>query len=384
MCKRLTGGPLVLLLAALAFVLAALPFCLRYHVPETVDIPQTEAIQFVRNLKIGWNLGGALDACLPDVYGLDTETCWEEPRTTPEMLRLVKDAGYRTVRIPVTWGNHMGPGPDYIVASEWMDRVQEVVDYAYDIGLYVILNTHNEDRTWHIPDRKHEEAVSAQMAELWSQVAERFKNYDERLLFESMNEPRVPGSLLEWAGGTFSSRRILNRLNDEFVWLIRASGGNNASRYLVIPTHAAARDWIARKGMKVPDDERVIVSIHAYYPRGFSGIEYEERTWGSKSDYRKMERMLYGIYRDFVRKGVSVLLGEFGAVNKHNLEDRLAYTDFYVRTARKFGMPCCWWDGGKLDGEEKNGYYYGLMDRNEMRWGFPNLVEAMVKAAQND
>jgi len=364
--------------------LAALPLYLRYHIPETVDIPQTEAIQFVRDLKIGWNLGGALDACLPDVYGLDTETCWEEPRTTPEMLRLVKEAGYPTVRIPVTWGNHMGPGPDYAIEPEWMDRVQEVVGYAYDIGLYVILNTHNEDRYWLFPDRKHAEAVSAQMGALWMQVAERFKNYDERLLFESMNEPRVPGSLLEWAGGTFSSRRILNRLNDEFVRLVRASGGNNASRYLVIPTHAAARDWIVRKGMKVPDDDHVIVSIHAYYPRGFSGTNFEARTWGAKqSDYRNMERMLYGIYRDFVRRGIPVLLGEFGAVNKHNLDDRLAYTDFYVRTARKFGMACCWWDGGKLDGEEENGYYYGLLDRREMRWGFPELVEAMVRAAQD-
>ena len=364
----------------LAAGLAIIPL---YHVPATVVIPQTQAVQFVRELKIGWNLGGALDACLPEVYGLDTETCWEEPRTTPEMFRLVKEAGYPTVRIPVTWGNHMGPGPDYIIEPAWMDRVQEVVDYAYDIGLYVILNTHNEDRYWHIPDRAHEEAVSAQMAALWAQAAARFKDYDERLLFESMNEPRVPGSLLEWAGGGFSNRRILNRLGEEFVRLVRASGGNNGSRYLVIPTHAAARDWVARKGMRVPEDERVIVSIHAYYPRGFSGTDFEARTWGSKADYRNLERMLYGIYRDFVRRGVPVLLGEFGAVNKHNLEDRLAYTDFYVRTARKFGMTCCWWDGGKLDGEEENGYYYGLLDRRELRWGFPALVEAMIGAAQD-
>ena len=173
-------------------LMVLLPF-LPYKVPETVEIPQTEAMQFAQDLKIGWNLGDSLDACLPDVYGLDTETCWAEPRTTPEIMQLVKDAGYKTVRIPVTWGNHMSPGPDYIIEPEWLDRVQEVVDYAYDIGLNVILNTHNEERYWHVPDRKHEAAVSAQMAALWSQVAERFQNYGERLLFESMNEPRVPG-----------------------------------------------------------------------------------------------------------------------------------------------------------------------------------------------
>jgi len=351
-----------------------------FYIPEAPRIPQTEALRFVRDMAIGWNLGDSLDACLPEVCGLDTETCWAEPRTTPEMLRLVKDAGYKTVRVPVTWGNHMGPGPDYAIEPEWMDRVQEVVDYAYGLGLYVILNTHNEDRYWLLPDRAHEEAASAQMAALWAQVALRFRDYGERLLFEAMNEPRVPGSPLEWAGGSCANRRVINRLNEEFVQMVRGSGGNNAGRCLVVPTHAASRDWIARRGMKVPEDGRVIVSIHAYYPRGFAGSNFDESTWGSKLDQRKLERMLYGIYRDFVRKGTPVLLGEFGAVNKHNLEDRVAYADFYVRAARKYGMTCCWWDNGKLDGEEPHGYY-GLMDRREARWEFPALVDAMVRAA---
>ena len=361
--------------------LALLLLFIRYGIiPEAPRIPQTQAMQFVRDMAVGWNLGDSLDACLPDIHGLDTETCWAEPRTTPEMLQLVQEAGYRTVRVPVTWGNHMGPGPDYAIEPAWMDRVQEVVDHAYGLGLCVILNTHNEDRYWLIPDREHEEAVSAQMAALWTQVARRFRAYGERLLFESMNEPRVPGSLLEWAGGGFANRRIINRLNEEFVRLVRASGGNNAGRYLVIPTHAASRDWIARRGMKVPEDERVVVSMHAYYPRGFAGSNFDADTWGSKSDRRKLECLLYRIYRDFVRKGTPVLLGEFGAVNKRNPEDRAAYADFYVRTARKFGMACCWWDNGKLDGEEPHGYY-GLMDRKEVRWEFPALVEAMVRAA---
>ncbi len=353
-------------------------------IPKTVEnpaLPQNEAMAFVKEMKIGWNLGDALCSWLPGVTGLETETCWACPLTTKEVFEAVKAASYNTVRIPVTWGNHMGEAPDYRIEEEWLDRVQEVVDYAYDLGLYVILNTHCEEEYWLIPDNEHKSAVEAQFAALWTQVGERFKDYDNHLLFESMNEPRVKDSLLEWAGGTVSQRKIVNSLNDDFVKLIRSQGGNNPSRYLLIPSYAAARDNVSLNAMTVPDDDKIIVSVHAYYPADFvSRDSWEAKSWGTDKDKYAVDSMLCKIYEKFTKQGIPVVMGEFGAANKNNLASRVEYTSYYVSTAKKYGIICCWWDNEKMTGDEPNGYF-GLLDRTTYEWVFPEIVEAMIQAS---
>ena len=157
--------------------------------PLTIrDIPSTE---LVKELKIGWNLGNTLDATGGGAL-LNTEMSWGNPATKEDMFIAVKEAGFNIIRIPVSWGNHLGPEPDYTIHTVWLDRVNEVVDYAIENDLFVILNMHHEE--WHFPSYDNLDKAEAILTKVWSQIAERFKDYDEHLIFEGMNEPRMKGT----------------------------------------------------------------------------------------------------------------------------------------------------------------------------------------------
>ena len=155
------------------------------------------ASQIVREIKVGWNLGNTLDSYNTTKTGLATETGWGNLKTTKEMIKSVKSSGFNAIRIPVTWGEHMN---GETIDKEWLDRVQEIVDYAYDEGLFVIINMHHDDYIWFTPNNSEYAADSAKLCAIWKQVSERFRDYGDRLLFEGMNEPRTVGSANEWMG----------------------------------------------------------------------------------------------------------------------------------------------------------------------------------------
>lgn len=215
---------------------------------EAKQIPDKECFRFVKDMKTGWNLGNTLDAYSQGkMYGDDisSEEIWGNPVTTKEMIDTLKNTGFRTVRIPVTWHNHVtddGNGP--VISEAWLDRVQEVVDYAYDNGMYVILNTHHDNTAniegegGYYPDTAHAEESDRYIRGIWTQVAERFKDYDEHLIFESLNEPRLAGTDYEWnfnagVAECKDAAGSINRLNQLFVDTVRATGGNNVERYLI-------------------------------------------------------------------------------------------------------------------------------------------------------
>ena len=156
------------------------------------DIPSAE---LVREIKSGWSLGNTLDAASRN--DITSETSWGNPVTTKEMITAVRNAGFNIVRIPVTWCNHMDENG--VVDKKWLDRVQEVVDYGYNQGMFVILNIHHEN--WHDPYYENEEAAAAKISDIWTQIGTRFEKYGERLIFEGMNEPRKRRTPLEWNGG---------------------------------------------------------------------------------------------------------------------------------------------------------------------------------------
>lgn len=155
---------------------------------------------FLQNMGAGWILGNSLDAT---GTGLGSETSWGNPKTTKEMIDAVHDAGFNTIRIPVSWGKHTS-GSDYTIDSAWMARVKEVVNYAYEDGMYVILNIHHDnssakDKTiYYYPDSKHKEASLKFLTSVWSQISEEFKDYNDHLIFETLNEPRLVGTNDEW------------------------------------------------------------------------------------------------------------------------------------------------------------------------------------------
>lgn len=332
------------------------------------------AAQIVSDIKVGWNLGNTLDC-----YGVDWElegsyeTAWGNPETTKSMIDAVKAAGFNAVRIPVSWADHMDA--DGNVDAAWMDRVQEVVDYSMDNGLYTILNVHHDDYVWIKPLYSEEAAVKAKYVKLWTQIAARFKDYDNSLLFEGLNEPRVVGSAAEWMGGTPEEHDVINHLLQAFVDTVRASGGNNASRTLIVTTHAASITTTAVDGLVLPQDDNLIVSIHNYAPWKFTTLEFPDDKTFDDRDKAELDKHFDYLYDKFVSQGVPVIIGEFGAENKNNTADREAYYSYYVAAAAERGIPCFIWDNGPTDS-------YGILNREEGSWYFGGIVNGMMDAAE--
>lgn len=338
------------------------------------------ALDFTKDMRVGWNLGNTLDAFSPSATGLDTETCWGNPKTTKAMIDKIKEMGFNTVRIPVTWGNHVGPAPDYTIDSAWLNRVEEVVNYVLDNDMYAIINLHHEESSWLIPTYANQQKVTAQLKKLWEQIANRFKDYSDYLIFETMNEPRVVGSSSEWSGGTAENRAVINSLNATAVNTIRASGGNNAKRFIMIPTHAASSITEAMNDLVIPNnDSRVIISLHMYSPYYFCMISTSTPTWGSDHDKYSLSGELDAIYNKFIKNGRAVVIGEFGSIDKNNLSSRIAHAEHYVKEARKRGIPVIWWD---------NGYYgpgnddsYAIFNRRALTWYYPEIAQTLVRAS---
>ncbi len=328
-----------------------------------------EGLRFVKQLGNGINLGNSLD-----VYKLadkgktltveDYETAWHNPPISRTCLRAVKEAGFDLVRIPVSWGEHMdGKGR---VDEAWMDRVNEVVRKALKQELYVILDTHHE--TW-LDLNNDEKDMEERLVLLWEQIALRFADCGEKLLFEGMNEPRRWGGALEWSEGTQELRQRVARLNRAFVRAVRAAGGNNETRWLLVATYANRTDEAALKDLKLPD-KRCIVSLHLYEPYEFCQKESGPDAWDSKG--REAEKLLSAferIHERLIKRNIPVIITECGCIDKKNESSRVSWVQSLRTGAAKWGVPCIWWDDG---GE------YRLVDRRNGKILFPRILKAFT------
>lgn len=341
------------------------------------DIPSKE---LVKEFSIGWNLGNTLDAT-GGGGSPSSETSWGNPLTKKLVFDKVKEAGFNIVRIPVSWGKHLGQEPDYIIHDDWLNRVNEVVDYAIENDLYVILNMHHEE--WHFPSYENYEKAEKILTSVWAQIAERFKDYNEHLIFEGMNEPRMKGTPYEWTGGNEEARDVVNKLNKAFVDTIRNSGGNNLFRHLMIPTYAASSDPNVWKDFVIPEDDKIIVSIHAYTPYDFALNKNGTSSWNIENpdDTKEIDNLMENLYNTFISNGHPVILGEFGAMDKNNLNERIMWAKYYVQKAAEKGIPCIWWDNGAFSG---SGELFGLLDRREGEWVYPEIVEALMSGLKDE
>lgn len=336
------------------------------------------SFQITEEMKIGWNLGNSLDAL--DGTGLESETSWGNPKTTEKMLLDIKEKGFNTIRIPVTWGIHTDSEGN--IDNEWLERVKEVVNYAYNNDMYVILNSHHDNDYYDIEAcMANEDTYAAnfkKMSSLWTQIADTFKDYGERLLFETMNEPRTEGSENEWSGGTAEEREIVYALNEIIVKAIRATGGNNEYRHIIVPDYGANNQADILRKMKLPDDDRIIVSVHAYSPYSFAMDEKGSSEF-SIDDEKELDKLFRQLNKIFISKDIPAIIGEFGATNKENLDERCAWAECFVKCAGQYGIPCIVWDNniGRKSGAE----CFGLYDRNSEEWVFPEIAQTMVKAA---
>lgn len=354
------------------------------------EIPDNPAMAFLHDMKCGWNLGNTFDAyngfTLHDA-GTGMETSWVHARTTRELMAALKEVGFNTIRIPVSWHNHVDEND--VIDQPWLDRVKEVAGWALDLGMYVIVNTHHDnDIGYYYPDETHYERSAAYLTSVWTQMAETFKDCDDHLILESMNEPRLVGTGHEWNWNARSSdcreaADCINRLNQLFVDIVRASGGNNASRYLSIPAYCAAPWNAANEAFRIPEDRvenRIIVAAHAYTPYNFAlNRNSTDSTFDPEKDRaktREIDDFLNALYKRFITKGIPVMMDEFGALNKNgNLQDRVNFTSYYVAAASARGIPCVWWDNHFFSGD---GEQFGLIKRTTLEWVYPDIVLAIM------
>lgn len=319
---------------------------------------QTAAQRTVAAMQPGWNLGNTLDA-----VGAD-ETAWGNPRVTDDLFDAVEDAGFNSVRIPATFGQHQGPAPEYTVDPVFLDRVEEVVDMALDEDLYVLLDVHHDSWQWinQMPTR-HDEVV-AQYDALWEQLAERFRDHPKRLLLESVNEPQFAGV------DDATAYALLDELNVRFHEIVRGSGGRNADRVLVLPTlHTNAEQGrldALTATFDALDDPNLAATVHYYGYWPFSvnvagGFRYDATAQADT------EGTFARVHDSFVARGVPVVLGEYGLLgfDRHTgtIEqgEKLKFFEHVGHLARTTGVTTMLWDNGQH------------LDRTAFTWQDPAL-----------
>lgn len=336
-----------------------------------------DTMQFVKQLGPGFNLGNTLDA--HDLHFETSEpyhfeTYWDNPITTKEMIEDIHAAGFNVLRIPVTWYKHMNEKDQ--IDQAWLSRVQQVVDYGIESNMYVIINAHHEN--WYIPDDAHLALARKRMKNLWYQLAEHFKDYDEHLLFEGMNEPRLIDEQEEWSEGTPRSREIINELNEVFVKAVRSSSGYNKDRYLILPSYCARTDEIVLKEFKFPNDNRLILSVHLYTPYSFAldmeGTSAFDTT--NTSDTEDIEQIFKNL-SDFINsQNRPILITEFSAMDKNNEQERATWARYIREKAEELGISFIWWDDG--GGKDKN-KPAPLYNRYTRQWLFNDLKAALIE-----
>jgi endoglucanase len=368
--------------------------------PAYLSPVEITATEWVAAIRMGWSLGNTLDAHgnrdgFPLLGGgiyanttvTELETGWNRPVTAKAHFTALKDAGFNAIRIPVTW--YKACDADLNIREDWMARVKEVVGYAVENDMYIILNTHHDDVLFMLSDDEIEES-KRNIEKIWEQIADAFKDHGLKLAFEGLNEPRTIGSPAEWRGGTEEERNNLNTLNQVFVDTVRRTGGNNAERVLLVPTYAASGNETAQRGFVLPDDpveDRLIVSIHYYEPWSFAlrTGDGSVTTWdiNNRDDTVMITRAIDLAHELFVSNGIPVIIGEMGAINRDNLEARVAWAEFYTSYAISKDIPCFWWDNGsywvlrRLDwGWEQT---FGLLDRDNIEIAHQDIVDALMR-----
>lgn len=327
------------------------------------------AQEFVDMMGMGWNLGNTLDPINGNGDDLKYETSWGNQLTQRELITYIKSQGFDTIRIPVSWGEHTDTAPDYIIREPWFARVQEIVDWCVEEDMFVIINLHH-DGEWIRKASVDYDGTMEKYKAIWSQIADRFGDYSNKLIFESMNEIGFDDL------GTEKGCELINKMNAEFTELIRKSGKNNKNRYLLLAGYWTDIDRSC-EGIVMPYDDKTILSVHYYSPSDFAiaerGTEWGYReTWGTDDDMQYLDGQMKKLKESFIDKGVPVIMGEYGCLKKDKeLESRVKYISSVTEYCLKYHICPVFWDNG----EE--------IDRAALSWRTEGLEEAVKAAKQN-
>ena len=372
--------------AVAIFAIAALMTMCVTQVASAAEMNGNTATELVSFIGTGWNLGNTLDA-IGGGNSPSSETSWGNPKTTKAMIDAVKAQGFSAVRVPVSWGNHT-TGDNFTIDSKWLARVKEVVDYCIDNDMYVILNIHHDTSTqYYYPSSEYKERSVKFVNSIWTQVAKYFKDYDQKLIFETLNEPRLAGTGDEWwfdvnypNNAVRDSISAINALNQTAVDAIRAAGGKNTDRCIMVPGYGASIDGCTTSTFKLPDDStpnRLIVSVHAYTPYNFA--LNANGTAEFTNDLKNEVDYLYSTIKShFIDKGVPAIIGETSASNKNNAAERVKWAQYYMGKSAEYGVPCMLWDNNAFNGSDK-GECHGHLNRSTLGWYDKAFVDAVIK-----
>jgi endoglucanase len=358
------------------------------------DDPFMTSFELVENLVLGYNLGNTLDANPwgdwwdPSTKTVnDWETSWGQPTTTQEIIDAIAVRGFNIIRIPVTWYTHMDA--DDNVSEEWMARVEEVVNYVLNAGCYCILNVQHDSgaangRTdggaWLYADIDDYPVITVRYQKLWKQIAERFKNYNEFLIFESFNE--ILNKSYSWtapASASDGAYEAINKLQQDFVNVVRATGGNNRYRNLAVTTYAATgTSDVALEAFQLPEDpvsNHLYLSIHSYDPYNFCNNNAGKNDDGTEYNYNQevfdddCKAVIDGVFNRVSNRastvGVPFVFGEFGAIDENkSMAERIKYAKYLKSKFNQYDTAGLWW--------------MGLIDRKTLEWYEDEIVTALL------
>ena len=330
----------------------------------------------VKNMGIGWNLGNTLDANDATKTWKTTEeheTCWGQPVTTPELLKMMKEAGFGAIRVPVTWYQEMDANGK--VNDAWMKRVKEVVDYVIGNGMYCLLNVHHDTgadggtfKSWIKASSANYTANKDKYEGLWKQIAETFKDYDQHLLFEAYNEMLDEKNTWNEPVDKTDGYKAINDYAKSFVTVVRATGGNNAQRNLVVNTYSASNSSAAMKALELPEETgHIVFQIHNY------------PNWKDESTTRQLiDNLISDIKTNLISKGAPVIIGEYATfttwpadLDYYEKDRKLALyaMDYFIKKTKEAGIGTFYWMG-LSDGA----------NRTLPAFNQPDLAECLAKA----
>ena len=342
-----------------------------------------EALNFVRSMGFAVNVGNSFDSL--NTGNIAGETGWGNPMVSREYIKSLRADGFKTVRLPVSWVDYMGPAPDYTIEESWMARIETVVNWILAEDMYCIINLHHDGggsfnsegyihpKYWikqiSIPGR--EEEITDRFAKVWLQIATRFKDAPDRLILEAMNEIGFDGIWNRWGGANTpqslaaktEAYRLVNKLNQTFVESVRSTGSNNENRYLLVSGYWTDIDCTVDPAFRLPADtaeNKLLLSVHFYDPYLFT--MQQSVSWGIlPRDKLQIENQLKKLKKPFLDRGIPVIVGEFAAVVRYQSvvkdpNSRQAWMLYVAQTCLDLNMCPALWDTGMRSGN------YGMAD----------------------
>ena len=378
------------------------------------------AVELTRLMGNGINLGNTMEACdstrgnyakEPKVY----ETCWGQPVTTQEMLGAMKASGFDTIRIPVAWMTNASAMPfemkNYTLSPAYLARVREIVDYARNAGMYVIINDHWDGGWWGMFGSENPDTAAFAMEAyrgMWRQIAEYFRDYSDYVIFESANEEL--GARFDENSPCFCRDSILsylpdaqrydltNQVNQAFVDTVRATGGNNAERFLLIAGYGTNIDQTFDSRFRMPRDtadKKLLISVHFYDPWSYCGASSAAGAtlWGKAADFDAMYKTLSKM-RKFVSQGYGVVIGEYGALPGSDgvmKTNAVQYHKAFLDCCDALDYTSCLWDCSgffvrrelKITDPDMAALYAGRNAQSEAGRDYEEIAAAGKKAVED-